>query len=139
MENLSISESNLKEKLSKRQGEQWSAMVVKSLVRCALHFQVSLTDADYEIYINGLSDIEDASKVVAAIDWCLKNCEFMPRLANIRSAVRSEPIEPLTNTPTEGVPHCAIVRDWVEPMTSTANIHYFEFSDGTRRVRVEKL
>lgn len=114
-------------------------MVVRALVRCALHFQVSLTDADYEIYINGLSDFDDALKVVAAIDSCLKNCEFMPRLVNIRSAIKSDPLEPFFDVPKEEVPHCAIARDWVEPMTSTANIHYFEFSDGTRRVRIEKL
>lgn len=109
------------------------------LYRCSLHFGQSLTEPDYDIYLEGLSDVDDISRIQKALEECLKRCEFMPRLKNIREHLPAAVVLESTDLPTVGTPHCKIVRDWYEPMNERVRLHYFGFEDGTRQVRVEKI
>lgn len=114
--------------------------MTKSLVRCSLHFQANLTEIDYEIYLQGLSDIDEPDRIAVAIDRAMKNSEFMPKLATIRSELpRLEEMPSYKPEPTIEEPHCRIIKEWYENFSSTARAHWFEFEDGTSKLRLEKL
>ena len=66
----------------KRQSGSPRASILIWLAKLAAYYDRQISDEDYEIYIRGLSPISD-ERLAVAFERCLKECEFMPKLAEI--------------------------------------------------------
>ena len=92
---------------------------------CATHYNYELTDVDQGIFENALESYS-ADRVKQAFNACLKECEFMPRLADVCKRMPEE--HPDARYDMSGL-QAKVERAghpferWTEPMGG-ATIHY---------------
>ena len=118
-------------KRSKRKTEKQSKeselndLIQKRLEECATHYNYTLTDVDVQICQRALAQYS-VSRVRQAFDLCLRECEFMPRLADICKRLPEE--SPNANYDYVGLAEKVAraghpFERWTEPMGG-ATIHY---------------
>lgn len=131
-----VSTNSVKEGLLRKDSELYR-VIVDSMSRISAHLRQESNRIDWEsmyyVLTNaGLSD-SDCGRVKASFDRCMRELDFLP---NSKAVLERMPEH---ETTTVGTPHCRIVKDWFESFSSTARAHWFEFEDGTSKVRLEKL
>ena len=114
--------------LSKPQNDCWN-LVVKWVALLAAHFRVELSEPEIRIYCDSLAS-KDKDCLNKAMQRCLNECEFMPRLKDINDRL-PEPKKAVTWG------FFKPVRDFFEPLDDTHRVHGWEDEDGYRRVRIE--
>jgi hypothetical protein len=132
LEHLSASTSNLKETLSKQRDARWKGTVIRELAKCAIHFRAEISDADYEIYLEGLKGFSDGDRVAAGVRRAMQECRFMPKLRDILQWMP----EPEHDNPK---PDLILVREFDEPYSKTHKLHVYEYEQGYRQVRMVRL
>jgi hypothetical protein len=132
MEKLEANVSTVKNALSRQLSARWREVVVLCVTKCALHFRAKddpLTDLDFEIFLDGLRDIPDEDRIAQGFDACLKQCEFMPRLRDVRDRVPDNPAA-------IHEPDLKVVKEWDEPYGRNMQVHYIEYEGGYRQARI---
>ncbi len=110
-------------------------MILKWITVLDVHFnrKEHLEAVEKKIYIEALRHFS-ADRLEAAFNACLGECKAMPKITDVKARLPYESPQRQTDEP-EFVP----VKDWVEPYSKTANLHFFESQEGYRRVRIEKI
>lgn len=91
---------------------------------------MELIEADYEIYLKGLSDCGDSICVVAALARCIKECKFMPKLKEIIERI------PEAEAPSRAPDNLKLVREFDEPYSANLKLHVLEYEGGYRQCRL---
>ena len=114
-----------KKETKKSQEERLNDLIAERLQECATHLRHDLTDTDIHVCQNGLKGYS-IERVNKAFDLCLRECEFMPRLADICKRLPEE--SPNANYDYVGLAEKVAraghpFERWTEPMGG-ATIHY---------------
>lgn len=64
-------------------------MLARVVSQLALHYRVSLTETEFTLYERGLDDVSPDALQVAA-DKAMRECKFMPTVADLRKCVPHE-------------------------------------------------
>jgi hypothetical protein len=115
----------------KPRAESWD-LVTKWIVLLAAHFRVEMSEAEIRIYCVSLES-KDAECLSKAMQRCLSECEFMPKLKDIHDRMP----EPNKYVKDDFVP----ISESFEPNPENPNYHYHVWTDanGNRRVKIEAL
>jgi hypothetical protein len=132
MERLEANINSVKSQVSKLPSASWSATVVPQLTKLALHFRAEMTEPDFEIYLDGLSGYSEG-RVLAGLDRCLTECEYMPRLKEIIQRI------PDIETSNKAPDNRKLIRDFYEPYSRELKVHVFEYEGGYRQVKLERV
>lgn len=114
--------------LSKRPSESWN-LALKWVTLLAAHFRIEMSEPEIRIYCDSLES-RDPGCLSKAMQRCLNECEFMPKLKDINDRM-PEPKKKVVWG--DFVP----VSDHFEPYTDTHQSHVWVDKDGYRRVRIE--
>lgn len=122
--------NSVKEALSKPSAPSNRDTILAHLVICGLHFRQEVSEADAEIYLHALEG-EDRDRVDAAFKRCLNECEFMPKIHDVRDRM-PEKGTPGVSDKQANLNRGKIVREWIEPFTSQSDVRMAEFEDGSK-------
>lgn len=114
--------------LSRQPSESWN-LVAKWVSLLAAHFRVELSETEIKIYCESLQN-ENADCLKRSMMRCLNECEFMPKLKDIRDRLP----EPKKYFADDFVP----VSDHFEPCDENHRWHVWIDKDGNRRIKVER-
>jgi hypothetical protein len=114
--------------LWKPPSESWN-LALKWVALLAAHFRVEMSEPEIQVYCDSLGN-KDPQCLNKAMQRCLNECEFMPRLKDINDRM-PEPQKAVEWG--DFVP----VSEHVEPYTETHQSRVFIDKNGYRRVRIE--
>lgn len=120
--------NSVKEALSRPSAPSNRDTILAHLAICGLHFRQEVSEADAEIYLHALEG-EDRDRVDAAFKRCLNECEFMPKIHDVRDRM---PERGMPSAPQ--VDRGKVVKEWLEPFTSQSDVRMAEFEDGSKAV-----
>ncbi len=105
--------------------------MTRMLATCFLHFRAELTDADIQIYLDGLRGCS-LERVARAFERCRKECEFPPRLRDLFDKM------PDTERNTAPIDCGRVLKEWTIQLGSGSVAHYFETEKAGTLCRIER-
>ena len=98
--------------------------------KSALHFRTEISDADIEIYIDGLRDC-GLDRISVGFERCIKECEFMPKLRDL--------FDKMPEVEQKRQIDCGkILKEWKTPYGAGTVAHYYETEKQGVVCRIEK-